>query len=172
MLSIRPEEPGDINALDRIHRAAFGREDEGDLVRRLREADQLIISLVATVGEHPVGHIAFSPVSPGIEGCRMEPLGLGPVGVDPEHERRGIASRLVQAGLDEARRLGVPYLAVLGEPHFYGRFGFRAVTSLGLKDPFHADAAFQAMALEGGQLPQAGSEIRYAPAFDVLSSNK
>ncbi|MDQ2070269.1 GNAT family N-acetyltransferase [Natronospira bacteriovora] len=168
MLSIRPEEPGDINALDRIHRAAFGREHEGDLVRQLRESGLLIISLVATVSEHPIGHIAFSPLTPAIDGVSAAPLGLGPVGVDPEHERRGIASRLVQAGLEEAARLSTPYVAVLGDPAFYGRFGFQAAAELGLEDPFDAGDAFRVLALECGQLPPAGSHIRYPDAFSGL----
>jgi len=168
MLSIRDEEPGDINALTRVHQAAFGRSDEGELVARLREDHQLRISLVATVSEHPVGHIAFSPVQPAIEGVSAPPLALGPVGIDPEHERRGIASRLVQAGLDRAQALDTPYVVVLGDPAFYGRFGFEPLEKYQLSGDYDAGEAFRILALGDGMLPAAGSHIRYAPAFDRL----
>lgn len=168
MLHIREEEPGDINALDRVHHAAFKRDSEGDLVRRLRAEDRLIISLVATVSEHPVGHIVFSPVEPRIEASAAEPLGLGPVGVDPEHERRGIASRLVQAGLEAAEQRGTPYIAVLGDPAFYGRFGFRPAAELGVEGEFNGGHAFRLLVPTGGTAPEKGSVIRYAPAFRAL----
>ncbi|MCP1728049.1 putative acetyltransferase [Natronospira proteinivora] len=168
MLSIREEEPGDINALTRVHQAAFGRSDEGELVARLRENDQLSISLVATVGEHPVGHIAFSPVQPAIAGIQAPPLALGPVGIDPEHERRGIASRLVQAGLEKAEALGTPYVVVLGDPTFYGRLGFEPINKHELQGDYPADEAFRILVLSKGKLPPAGSHIQYVPAFEGL----
>ncbi|MEA5445122.1 N-acetyltransferase [Gammaproteobacteria bacterium AB-CW1] len=166
MLEIREEEPGDVNALDRVHRAAFRREAEGDLIRQLREDSQLAISLVATVSEHPVGHIAFSPVTPA--GTGATPLALGPVGVDPEHERRGIASRLVQAGLDKAREMGTPWIAVLGDPQFYGRFGFEPASTLDLKGEFGDSEAFRVLILDDAGKPPAGSLIQYHPAFQSL----
>jgi len=169
MLSIRDEEAGDINALSRVHQAAFGRSDEGDLVAELRQADALAISLVATVGEHPVGHIAFSPVSPAIEGCSVAPLSLGPVAIDPEHERRGIASRLVQAGLERAESMGTPYVVVLGDPAFYGRFGFEPLSKHGLNGDYEGDA-FRIKALGDDSLPPKGTHIRYAKAFGSFSA--
>lgn len=168
MLEIRNEEPGDINALDRVHHAAFRRNQEGELVRALREDGALRISLVATVSEHPVGHIAFSPVTPAIEGAATAPLGLGPVGVDPEHERRGIASRLVQAGLEAAAAAGAPYIVVLGDPAFYGRFGFRPAAEYSLSGEFEGGEAFRILVPEGGQAPAADSTVRYHPAFRTL----
>lgn len=168
MLEIRNEEPGDINALDRVHHAAFRRNAEGDLVRALRDDNALRISLVATVSEQPVGHIAFSPVTPAINAAEAEPLALGPVGVDPEHERRGIASRLVQAGLDAAVARKAPYVVVLGDPAFYGRFGFQPAADHSLSGEFEGGDAFRIFVPEGGRAPDPGSLIRYHPDFQNL----
>ena len=103
-MSIRPEQPGDIDAVHRVNRQAFGREQEAALADRLR-ALPATQSLVAVADSHIVGHIFFSPVTlNGGEHAGM--LGLGPVAVLPEYQRRGIGSQLVRQGLEQCGLAG------------------------------------------------------------------
>ncbi|MBV9332125.1 MAG: N-acetyltransferase, partial [Alphaproteobacteria bacterium] len=89
----------------------------------------LSISLVAIEeGGALVGHIAFSPVR--IAGVQGGWFGLAPLSVSPQHQRRGIGTRLVRAGLDRLKTTGALGAVVLGEPAYYGVFGFRAKPDL------------------------------------------
>jgi putative acetyltransferase len=57
---------------------------------------------------------------------------------------------------------------VLGEPEYYGRFGFRAAADFGLSDEYGGGAAFQALKLTPGALPLRAGLVRYAPEFASL----
>ena len=68
-ITIRPEQPGDFDAIDEIVSAAFlaefGTTTEAALVRTMRARGQLIPELTMVAEEHGVvvGHIAFSEVT-------------------------------------------------------------------------------------------------------------
>ena len=51
----------------------------------------------------------------------------------PQYQRRGVGSRLVQAGLDECRRIGCEVVVVVGHPEYYSRFGFAPASRKGLR---------------------------------------
>lgn len=51
---------------------------------------------------------------------------LGPLGVVPSHQRCGAGTALVREGLERLEKRGVRQVFVLGDPAYYGRFGFRA----------------------------------------------
>ncbi|MEO0577369.1 MAG: N-acetyltransferase, partial [Pseudomonadota bacterium] len=57
--------------------------DEQDVIERLRAADALSLSLVATDNNDVVGHIAFSPAE-SADGAASW-FALGPVSVDNRH---------------------------------------------------------------------------------------
>ena len=125
---IRDENPGDIQAIHDLTMAAFenhpiSRQTEQFIVKALRDAGALSISLVAEVGGQVVGHIAFSPVtiSDGTENW----YGCGPFSVLPEHQRRGFGKALLAEGLAELRKLGGKGCALVGDPNYYSRFGFK-----------------------------------------------
>ena len=166
MTIIRPERSEDVEAIDAVHTAGFPTAAEARLVRLLREAGRLTVSLVAEVDGAVVGHVAFSPVATatGAEGS-----GLAPIAVVPSHRRRGIAARLVETGLSASRSTGFGWAVVLGEPAYYGRFGFRPAGGFGLSDEYGGGDAFQAMELIPGALPIGAGLVRYAPEFGSLA---
>lgn len=125
---IRAEAASDYAAIREIHLAAFANQqysvqNEHLIVDALRAAGALTVSLVAESETGLVGHIAFSPIS--IDGEDRGWFALGPVGVLPAMQRKGVGSELVREGLDRLRGLGAEGCVVLGEPAYYGRFGFR-----------------------------------------------
>jgi len=146
-MQIVHERPGDEAAIRAVTQAAFAghphsQQTEAAIVDALRAADALTVSLVAIDGDVLVGHVAFSAVT--VDGTERGWFGLGPVSVAPEHQRAGIGSRLVTAGLGELARRGAHGCVVLGDPGYYRRFGFapRAGLTYGEVPP----AYFQALA--------------------------
>jgi predicted N-acetyltransferase YhbS len=151
--------------------SAFGGDDEVQLVRGLRAAQATTISLVAgvrPVAPEPapwplVGYVALSPVTlEGVAGARG--LGLGPLAVTPEFQRRGFGARLVEAGLRRARSLGCEYVVVSGLPDFFARFGFRQAAEFALQSA-EAEPDFQALELVADALAGKNGLVRRHPAF-------
>jgi len=117
--TIRREAEGDASAIREITFAAFegkayAEGDEHELVDHLRSDGALAISLVAEIEGRIVGHAAFSPAvaSDGSGGW----FALGPVSVAPGHQRAGIGSSMIRAGLEELRRAGAAGCILTGDP--------------------------------------------------------
>lgn len=127
-MQIRMESSADLGAIREVHRAAFAlhplsQQTEHLIVDALRADGALSLSLVADEEGRVAGHIAFSPVLIG--GHALHWYALGPVGVLPSLQNRGIGSSLVREGLTRLRALGAQGCVLVGEPSFYSRFGFR-----------------------------------------------
>ncbi|MFZ6049341.1 GNAT family N-acetyltransferase [Pseudomonas sp. CR3202] len=164
-LSIRNEQAGDIEAIARLTAAAFESEEHSShteqfIVNALRRSGHLTISLVALEGDALVGHVAISPVtlSSGVSGW----YGLGPISVRPDRQGQGIGSMLMNAALSELRRLGGRGCVLLGDPGYYGRFGFLAHP--GLELPGVPPEYFQALCF-GDELPV--GVVSYHASFDA-----
>lgn len=159
MIIIRDEEPADKAAIRKVVEAAFGRPYEADLVDRLRDDSVCELSLIAVESDKILGHVLFSRMI-----APFRALGLAPVSVMPSRQGSGIGSRLVRTGLDRARRTGWQGVFVLGDPLYYGRFGFKNSTAAAF-DCRYAGPHFMALAL-GDALPVAGGRVEYPSAFD------
>jgi putative acetyltransferase len=168
-MAIRPEEPRDVEAIDRINELAFGGRVEANLVGALRAADAVILSLVAEAAGNVVGHILFSAVTIETAAGQMTAVGLAPMAVHPEHQRTGIGSELVVQGLRELQRRGHEAVVVLGHPEFYPRFGFARASRFGLRSAIECpDEAFMAIELQPGALATRAGLVRYRPEFTTL----
>jgi len=106
--------PADVDSIRQVNRLAFGGDDEPQIVDRVRDSADPIVSLVADDDGGVVGHILFSPVTLGHGNARLL-MGLGPVAVLPARQRQGIGSALVLAGLEECRRFGAAGRVVVGD---------------------------------------------------------
>jgi putative acetyltransferase len=142
---IRYARAGDHDGIDETVRAAFGRGEEADLTRRLRAAEDVLFELVAVEDEAVVGHILMSRLWADSGGLYAA---LAPLSVRPDRQRSGLGSALVRASLDSARDVGCHGVLVLGDPAYYGRFGFSAEHARDVSSPFRGLAAFQALPLE------------------------
>jgi len=125
---IRNETPEDIEAITGVTIAAFktlpvSRHTEQFIIHALRAAGALTLSLVAEIEGQVVGHIAFSPVA--ISDGTKDWYGLGPVAVMPEYQKIGIGQSLVREGLPLLREMGGRGCALVGDPKYYHRFGFK-----------------------------------------------
>ncbi|MET0989003.1 MAG: N-acetyltransferase [Steroidobacteraceae bacterium] len=164
-LNIRPETEADIDAIDAVTIAAFLNAPHTDhaeqfIVKALRKAGALSISLVAEFDGCVVGHVAVSPVS--ISDGAAGWFGLGPISVSPERQGKGIGSRLMLEALRRLEERGGAGCVLLGDPDYYERFGFRSEAELVLPDVPHR--YFQALVLDG---PLPGGVVTYHAAFSV-----
>ncbi len=95
--------PSDFPNVHAVVAAAFGREDEAQLVERLRVSDVWLpgFALVARPLGQPRGCVVgFSTVSRITVGGRPA-LALAPVAVAPEWQQKGAGSALVRTGSHE-----------------------------------------------------------------------
>src|SRR5262245_6107712 len=134
---IRPEEQKDQAAVHALNARAFESGAEATLVDLLRERARPVVSLVAEHEREIVGHIMFSPVSL-IGHADLRIMGLAPMAVAPEHQRKGVGSALVQAGLEQCKRIAFGAAVVLGHPGYYPRFGFVPSTRFGITSEYEA----------------------------------
>lgn len=155
---LRNERPSDVTRITAIQYAAFkdhplhapGAEPTEQLiVERLRDAGSLTLSLLAEKSGAAVAHIALSPAHVGADASGW--FLLGPIGVLPEHQNQGLGSALVRESLRLIQDQGAFGVVLVGDPRFYGRFGFASVPGLtwpGVPDQFVLAACF------GGRTPQ------------------
>ena len=166
MPTVRHEQPRDIPAIRQVHTLAFAQPNEAELVETLREACALTISLVALQSDRIVGHIAFSPVTIVSETSTTNAIALGPMAVLPTHQRTGLGTHLVTAGLDACRATAYGVVVVLGHSQYYPRFGFTPSQPYGITWAHDAPAdAFMIYALQPDALTQTRGVVYYHPAF-------
>ena len=165
MWLIRGEKQSDISAIRKVNESAFKGSAEARLVDLLREANKAIISLVAVFDNRVVGHILFSQITITPNPKNMRGLGLAPLAVLPEYQRRGIGSSLVTRGLEECRDKGYDFVVVLGEVPFYSRFGFKRASLYGLRNEYNADKSFMALELKKSALDSVSGLAKYQTEF-------
>lgn len=152
MIEIRLEQPQDISVIHALTLAAFTRDQisgqmEADLNNRLRDNGKLLLSLVAELDGQVVGHVAFSPARIDLDGRPVtedgqlslvsrlpsSTLALGPIAVQPDHQRQGIGSQLILKGFEMLASQSHDLIFLLGHPGYYPRFGFRPAKALGVR---------------------------------------
>ena len=162
---IRTEKENDRDAVYAINESAFETPSEANLVDTLREQAQPVVSLVAERNGKVVGHIIFSPVSlTGYSNLKI--MGLAPMAVAPEHQRKGIGSSLVRSGLEQCKQQGFTAVVVLGHPEYYPRFGFSPSSNFGIDCEYEVpEEVFMAMELQPGALSGKTGRVKYHNAF-------
>ena len=170
-LQLRHETPDDIAAIEAVTVAAFAdaphtSHTEQFIVYALRAANELTLSIVAEEQGQVVGHVALSPVTitdghhQQVEGW----YGLGPISVLPQRQGQGIGSRLMEQALSELWAMRAAGCVLLGDPAYYGRFGFQAhagLQLLGVPPDY-----FMALALHG---PVPEGIAQYSNAFNAAA---
>ncbi len=156
---IRRHKSEDMNAIVSLNRLAFGGSEEAGIVRKLHANHESLLSLVAHRDDALVAHIEFFRIL--IDG-KPSAVGLGPMSVSPDMQRRGIGSSLVRMGLLVMAGRGESLVFVLGHPEFYSILGFSADLAKPFRAPW-SGPAFMAQAINPGA-PESG-ELTYPAAF-------
>jgi putative acetyltransferase len=168
---VRREIPADIDVIRTVTAAAFATADrpgsvEAELVDGLRASDAWLpaLSLVAVDGPDLLGHVVCTRARVGAAPV----LGLGPLSVRPDWQRRGVGSALVHAVLGAADALDEPLVVLLGHADYYPRFGFRPAAELDITPPVAGWAPhFQVRPLTT-YTPDMRGAFRYAEPFERL----
>jgi putative acetyltransferase len=169
---IRREAPGDMAAARAVQVAAFRRPDsdaepvEARLLDELRECDgwRPALSIVAEVAGRVVGHVVTTR---GFVGD-VPALGLGPIGVLPSHQHRGVGLALMHASIGAAEALDEPLIALLGSPDYYSRYGFVASETRGITAPAPAWGKFFQVRTLTAYRPDVRGQFRYASPFERM----
>jgi putative acetyltransferase len=168
-IQLRHESPDDIAAIEAVTIAAFANaphtsHTEQFIVRALRDAGELALSLVAEGQGQVIGHVALSPITITDPQGRKAGgwYGLGPISVLPARQGQGIGSRLMEQALAELRDMQAAGCVLLGEPAYYARFGFQA--HAGLQLPGVPPGYFMALAFHG---PVPEGIAQYSDAFSA-----
>jgi len=168
-VAIRPETEKDYEEITRIHNLAFSRINEGKLVENLRKTPRFVseLSLVAEYENRIIGHVLFYPIKINSGTTKCDSLSLAPISVHPNYQNRGIGSKLIEKGLETAKRLGFKSVIVLGHPKYYPRFGFEVASNWGICAPFDApDDVFFAMELTKEGLKNCRGKVEFPKEFD------
>ena len=166
MIKFRQEEPDDQLAIRRVNEQGFGGGEEADLVDALRQANAIVLSMVALENDYIVAHALFTEVLVTQADTQFTALGLGPMAVLPTHQRKGIGTQLLKIALDKCRRFDYDFVVVLGHPEFYSRFGFSPAKPYGISCEFDApDEAFMVLGLRENALAGRSGTVHYRDEF-------
>lgn len=159
-IRIRQEVAGDEAAIDGVIAAGFAGKPDADgteakIINTLREAGALVLSLVAETKGRIVGQVALSPAMVGAD----KYLCLGPIAVLPECQGRGVGSDLMAHALGVAWAYGRDGVVLMGDPAFYGRFGFERCPAVTYDGP----GADHIQVLCFG--PEPRGAVRFHPAY-------
>jgi len=130
-MNIRQEEKTDFKEVEYLIREAFWNIYrpgcyEHYIVHNLRGDSSFIrqLDLVVEEDDKIIGHIAYSTNKLICDVDRMDVVTLGPVSIDPEYQRQGYGSKLIEYSLNKAKDMEIDYVFVIGDENYYKRFGF------------------------------------------------
>ncbi len=97
----------------------------------------------------------------GRDGDGRPALLLGPLGVEPDAQGRGVGAKLMRFAIAEAAFRGAAAIILVGDPEYYARFGFSAEPMRNLRLPGPVEQRrFQGLELQPGALGGASGLVR------------
>lgn len=178
---VRRERASDVDAVREVVAAAFARDPatgadrptgagppvEVWLLDQLR-ADRAWIPALSLVAVAPdggdvTGHVVCTRAT--VDG--RPALGLGPLAVRPDWQRRGVGTALMHAVLAAAEALDESLVGLLGDPDYYHRFGFATASCHHIASPEPAWGRYFQVRVLTGAAPPAGT-FAYARPFQAL----
>lgn len=121
-VAIRETAQTDTEQLLALYPQVFPDEDLTGVVTALLDEPSGVLSLVGKSGNQNVAHVIFTLCYTGTDSATGALL--GPLGVRPDHQGGGLGTEIVRAGFRRLDEMGVSKVFVLGDPGYYGRFGF------------------------------------------------
>lgn len=136
---IRPELPAEFAEIHAFVKTAFetakvSNGEEQDYVDRWRASQGYLpdLALVAIEDDRIVGHVMLTRTSIATADGPREVLLLAPLSVALSHRCQGLGARLVEAVHARAAAAGHTGVVLVGDPAYYGRFGYRRSADVGI----------------------------------------
>ena len=170
-MNIRLTQETDLDSILKVIETGFSDEENKVIINLVQELHQettspSIKSLVAEVDNQVIGYVSFSPIflksDSSISGYILAPLA-----VSPEHQKQGVGSNLINAGIEMLTKDGIGVLIVYGDPAYYGRFGFREEIGRSFVPPYTLQYPFgwTGMMLNDTAVPERPIQFECVPAL-------
>ncbi|WP_019172670.1 GNAT family N-acetyltransferase [Pseudaminobacter salicylatoxidans] len=160
-VAVREATQEDRKAIFLVEERAFGRKHEADLVERVVADGEHLLELVAERDGRVVGHVLFSRLLVDPDGTPFDAVSLAPLAVDPDYQGQGVGTALVRHGHEVLRARGEKLSIVVGDPAYYGRFGYARAGAEKFTSDYQGDAM---QALYWGEAPTSG-QLAHPRAF-------
>jgi putative acetyltransferase len=139
-MNTRDAQETDLKSVLKVVETAFSDEENKVIMNLVQELHQettspSIKSLVAEVDNQVIGYVSYSPIFLKSD-SRISGYILAPLAVSPEHQKQGVGSNLINAGIEMLTKDGVGVLMVYGDPAYYGRFGFKEEIGCSFVPPY------------------------------------
>lgn len=128
---VRKEREGDFPEIDTLVRTIFQSTlisdgNEMDFFSTIRSGDRFVpeLSLVVEEKNQVIGYLMLSELPRSKTRNGENSLLLSPVCTMEEYRHQGVASSLIQAALEIAKKMQYEAVFLIGHPIFYSHFGF------------------------------------------------
>lgn len=173
-MTIRATRPDDFRSTEELLRDAFWDLYRPGCVEHLlahqaRDTTGLLVDLVAFEDGELLGSLIVTRAHiVGASGTETEVAYVGPIGVRPDHQRTGVGSVLMRAGLGLLIDQGYGGAFLFGDPGYYSRFGFADAVRWGITTPDGLNfEAFMGLELREAGLAGVHGRLRESAAFEV-----
>ena len=176
MIQLRQETEKDYFETESMMREAFWNHyspacSEHYLLHVMRECPAYVpeLGLVAVEEERIVGGVMCLKAYIACDnGKRCEVLSLGPIGVLPEYQGKGIGGQMIVRTKELARKMGFAGILLCGDPDYYTRQGFLPAEAFGIRNAENMFAdALHACELQEGALAEARGCYFEDAVYDV-----
>ena len=159
MIELRQETPSDYFETENVIREAFWNHytpacNDHYLVHIMRDCSSFVdeLDIVATENDKIVGaSLCLKSYIRGDDEQKYEVLSLGPIGVLPAYQGKGIGGMMIARTKEIAKNLGFRGILLCGDPDYYTRQGFIAAEKYGIRNAenMYADALHACELYEG-----------------------
>ena len=172
-MNYRHHTKNDLLAIVQLFRLTFSESEggaEGALIGSLAEElfektyEQDLFNFVADRNGQIVGSIFFSRLCFESD---IRAFMLAPVAVHSDQQGKGIGQALIRYGLNALRDEGVRVAITYGDPKFYTKVGFRAVSHETIRAPFELSQpeGWLGQSLMGNSIEMLSGECTCVEAF-------
>lgn len=155
------------NSVDSLIRNAFKKSEHGyngeaELTLTLRNSSTKTFESVVITDNKIVGHALLSEAKIN----QIKGLVLAPISVLPEYQGKGIGSQLMMKIESIAQNNNYKFISILGNPHYYSRFGYKPASTYGIIAPMEVPKDVFMVKIFQQNDDYAGL-LQYAPAFGL-----
>jgi putative acetyltransferase len=168
MITIREENKNDLIAIKNVNDKAFGQLEEGNIIDKIRASEAQVHSFVAEKDNTIVGHIYYSEAKIDFNNEAIIGMGLAPMSVLPEYQKKGIGKKLINESLEILKKRPISFIIVLGHEEYYPKFGFEIASKYDIKCQWDGvpDEAFMIMILDKEKMSNVHGIAKYRTEWD------